>query len=81
MGARRGPRAHSEPASQQTRTTGSGSSVYVRWVEWLVVALFAAGAFLVTSALSRDTRRPLLRVAGGLLLPLIGLAAWFGDLG
>jgi hypothetical protein len=50
-------------------------------VEWLVVALFAAGAFLVASALSRDTRQPLWRLAGGLLLPLIGLAAWFGGLG
>ncbi len=92
----RGPGAQSERASQQTHTSvwppgatkchwtgpaGSGSSVYVPWAEWLVVALFAAGAFLVASALSRDTRQALLRVAGGLLLPLIGLAAWFGGLG
>jgi hypothetical protein len=89
----RGPGAPSERASQHTHTAlwppgatecrwtgpaGSGSSVYVPWTEWLVVALCAAGAFLVASALSRDTRRPLWRLAGGLLLPLIGLAAWFG---
>jgi hypothetical protein len=90
-----GPGAQSERASQQTDTTvwppgttecqvagpaGSGSSLYVPWSEWLVVALWAAGAFLVASALSRDTRQPLLRLAGGLLLPLIGLDAWFGGL-
>jgi hypothetical protein len=46
-----------------------------------VVALFAAGAFLVASALSRDTRQPLLRVADGLLLPLIGLGGLVRRLG
>jgi hypothetical protein len=91
----RGPGAQSERASQQTHTAawppgatkchwtgpaGSGSSVYVPWVEWLVLALFTAGAFLVAAALPRDTRQPLWRLAGGLLLPLIGLAA-FGGLG
>jgi hypothetical protein len=50
--------------------------LYVPWLEWLTVALVAAGAGLGMAALTVG-RRPALLAFGSLALTIAGLAAWF----